>query len=85
MALSDTISELTGKSPATKNRVDLLLDKLKVDAPEDYKTLTFALRDKNLRPVVLTKAIRKEYGIATVTDHSISDWRSKNIAELTGL
>jgi hypothetical protein len=85
MALQDSLAELAGKSPARKNRVDLLLEKLKAEAPEDYKTLTFALRDKNLAHHVITKAIRKEYGIATVTDHSVGDWRSKNLRELTGL
>lgn len=85
MALSDTLSELTGNSPATKNRVDLLLEKLLDESPEDFTTLTLALQDKSIRPVVLTKAIRKEYGIATVTDTSVSHWRTKNLREVTGL
>jgi hypothetical protein len=85
MALQDSLDELAGKSPARKNRVDLLLEKLKAEAPDDYRTLTVALHDKNLRPVVLTAAIRKEYGTATVTDTSVSHWRSKNNAEVNGL
>lgn len=83
MALQDTLSELVGKAPATKNRVDLLLDKLA--GTPDGETLMAALRDKGLRPVVLTAAIRKEYGVATVTDTSVSHWRAKNLAEVTGL
>ena len=85
MALQDTLTELAGNTPAAKNRVDLLLDKLHREAPADHATLSAALHDASLRAVVLTKAIRKEYGIATVTDTSVSHWRRKNNAELTGL
>jgi len=85
MSLQDTLSELAGTAPATKNRVDLLLDKLKAEAPEDHRTLSFALRDRNLRAATLTQAIKKEYGIATVTDTSVSHWRKKNNVEVTGL
>jgi len=85
MALSDTLSELAGKAPATKNRIDILLDKLQVEAPEDFKTLTFALRDKNLAHHVVTKAIRKEYGHDTVKDDSVGEWRRKTQREVDGL
>ena len=86
MALQDTLSELVGTAPATKNRVDLLLEKLFADgADEDFTTLTLALRDLNLRAATLTQAIKKEYGIATVTDTSVSHWRKKNNVEVTGL
>lgn len=86
MALQDTLAELSSKGPAVKNRVDILLEKLKVEAPEDYRTLTFALRDKNLRAAALTKAIRQEYGIDTVKDQSVSEWRRKSTpAEVNGL
>lgn len=85
MALQDTLSELVGKAPATKNRVDLLLSKLEAAGSDDHDTLLAALRDKGLRPATLTKAIRKEYGIATVTDTSVAHWRAKNLAEVNGL
>ena len=86
MSLQDKISELAGKSPATKNRVEILLDKLKVEVPEDYRTLTFALRDKNTSSADLTKAINSEYGNETVKDGSVAQWRRKDSPpELTGL
>jgi hypothetical protein len=85
MALQDSLDELAGKAVAVKNRVDLLLDQLKAEKPEDYRTLTFALRDKNLRPADLTRAVRKEYGYHSVKDQSVSEWRRKNLAEVNGL
>jgi hypothetical protein len=85
MSLSETLLDLAGKAPASKNRVELLLGKLKVEAPDDYATLGAALQDLSLRPVVLTKAIRREYGVDTVTDTSVSHWRRKNLAEVDGL
>ena len=36
-------------------------------------------------PSTLTQAIRKEYGTATVTEHSVGDWRRQNLAEVNGL
>lgn len=85
MALQDTLTELSAKAPATKNRVDSLLVKLESEAPEDYRTLTFALRDRNIRSATLTQAIKQEYGIATVKDASVAEWRRKHNVEVTGL
>jgi hypothetical protein len=85
MALFETLAELEGNSPAKKNRVDLLLDKLSTTMPDDHATLLAALQNKTLRSVVLTKALRQEYGIATVTDTSVSHWRRKNLGEVDGL
>lgn len=80
MALSDTLNDVTHKSQ--KCKVERLL--ATVD-PEDALTLRQALTNHAVRPVVLTKALRKEYGTDAVTDHSVSDWRRKNLAEVTGL
>jgi len=33
---------------------------------------------------MLTKALRKEYGHAVVTDHSVGEWRRRNSTELLG-
>lgn len=79
MALLDTLTELSGKSPASKSRVDILLDKLILEAPEDYKTLQQALRDPSLPHHVITKSLRREYGNAVVTDSSVGEWRRKNL------
>jgi hypothetical protein len=87
MALQDTLTELTGKGPAAKNRVELLLDKLAAESPDDFKTLSIALRTpaSQLPHHVITKALRKEYGTATVTDYSVGEWRRRHVAEVTGL
>ena len=80
MALSDTLSELTKN--ARRCKIERLLTT--VDA-EDALTLRQALSNPHVKPVTLTKALRKEYGADAVTNHSVSDWRRRNTVELTGL
>ena len=83
MALSDTLSELAGTGPATRNRVEILLDKLA--GGDDFPVLSSALRNKGLSAAALTKALRKEYGSDVVKDNSVAEWRRRNSTELTGL
>jgi len=80
MSLLDSLNVVT--APVSKNRVDLLLDKLE---GEDLATLNSALRNGDIRPFMLTTALRKEYGQEAVTDKSVADWRRRNISEVTGL
>lgn len=85
MALSDTISELSGNSPASKNRVDILLEKW--EGTQNGDELLAALLDENVRAAVLTAAIRRETKTHSVLkDGSVAEWRRKNSAqEVTGL
>jgi hypothetical protein len=83
MALQDTLTQITSTAPATKNRVDLLLDRLAGSA--DLPVLSAALRNKQIRGADLTKALRREYGADVVKDDSVSEWRRKNPAEVNGL
>jgi len=80
MSLKDSLDAVT--APVSKNRVDLLLDTLDGD---DLATLNSALRNSDIRPFMLTTALRKEYGQEAVTDKSVADWRRRNLAEITGL
>lgn len=82
MALQDTLKEVT--NDARKCRIERLL--ATVDS-EDALTLGQALTNPFVKPVTLTKALRKEYGHDAVTDHSVSDWRRKHSTsmEVTGL
>lgn len=81
MALLDTLNEISNAAP--KCRIERLLSTLGTD--EDALTLREALINKAVKPVVLTKALRREYGHDAVTDHSVSDWRRRNLVEVTGL
>jgi len=81
MSLKDSLDAVT--APVSKNRVDLLLDTL--EGTDDYTTLNSALRNGDIRPFMLTTALRKEYGQEAVTDKSVADWRRRNISEVTGL
>lgn len=83
MALSDTISQFAGRAPAQKNRVDILLDRLEGTADGD--TLKAALRDKSIRHATLASALRSEYGKDAATDHSVGEWRRRNLADVDGL
>lgn len=84
MALSDTLNELAGSGPATRNRVNLLLDKLKEEGSDDYTILLAAL-DGGVRASVLTKALRKEYGHDIVKDSSVAEYRRSRNSQVTGL
>ena len=85
MALSDTLSEITGNSVAIKNRVDILLEKWA--GTEDGETLLAALHNPDISSAALTKALRRETKAHDVVkESSVADWRRKNApAELTGL
>lgn len=82
MSLAKSLEAFTQTAPATKNRVDILLETL---TGEDLGTLTGALHNKLVRGADLTKALRKEYGHDVVRDSSVGEWRRKNLSELTGL
>lgn len=83
MSLLDSLQEFTASAPATKNRVEILLDRLA--GTEDLPTLSTALRNPAISGSTLTKALRKEYGHTVVTDNSVGEWRRRNLSELTGL
>ena len=85
MALSDTIAELSGNSPATKNRVDMLLEKW--EGTQNGDDLRAALLDENVSAAVLTAAIRRETKAHSVLkDSSVAEWRRRNAAkEIDGL
>ncbi|WP_346927344.1 hypothetical protein [uncultured Arthrobacter sp.] len=86
MALADSVTHFAGKAPATKNRVDLLIDRLGAEKSPDLPILLSALRDGSLRPSALTNALRKEYGHDAVKDTSVSLWRRQHlVTDVNGL
>lgn len=85
MALSDTLSELAGTGPARRNRVNILLDKLKEEGSDDYSILLDVLGNRQVSASTLTKALRKEYGHEVVKDSSVTEYRRHNNVSVTGL
>ena len=85
MALSDSLAELAGTGPATKNRVTILLDRLKEEGSDDFTILLDALGNPSLRSATLTKALRKEYGHDIVKDSSVTEYRRSRNSQVTGL
>lgn len=85
MALADAISEISGKSVAPKNRVDMLLEKW--EGTPDGETLLDALHNKNITSAALTRAIRQEcHARDVVKDKSVEEWRRVNAdTEVNGL
>lgn len=84
MALSDTLTGIVQNSPAARCRVETLLERL--EGTPDHEVLMAALRNKDIRAVDLTKALRIEYKDSTVVrDSSVSDWRRKHLREVDGL
>lgn len=83
MSLSSTLSDITSKAPAPRNRVDILLDKLE---GEDLETLQAALRNPSVSSASLTKAIRIEYhDLDVVKDSCVDRWRRKHLTDVDGL
>lgn len=86
MALSDTLADLAGTGPATRNRVSILLDTLKDGGSDDYSILVEALDNRTYSSAKLTKALRTEYGHDVVKDNSVAEYRrSYGRVELRGL
>ena len=85
MALSDSLAELAGTGPATRNRVTILLDRLQEEGSDDYSILRDALGNRNLSSAKITQALRKEYGHDVVKDNSVDAWRRTTNANVTGL
>lgn len=82
MSLENTLLSFTSSAPATKNRVEILLDTLE---DGDLSTLQAALRNTGISGSALTKALKKEFGEEAVKDNSVAEWRRRNHSELTGL
>lgn len=85
MALLDTLNDLAGTGPATRNRVSILLDRLKEDGSDDYTILLDALGNTSLSSAKITQALRKEYGHDVVKDNTVVEYRRTRRSELTGL
>lgn len=83
MSFAESLISVSQSAVATRNRVDILLDKL--DGTEDGDTLKAVLLNTSIRSATITQALKKEYGPGTVKDGSVAEWRRKNLAELTGL
>ena len=86
MALSDTLSEFAGTGPARRNRVSILLDRLKEEGSDDYTILLDALSNsEEYSSFKLTQGLRREYGHDIVKDSSVSEYRRARNAQVTGL
>lgn len=83
MALSDALAEITPRSIATKNRVDILLEQL--EGSEDHGVLLDALHNSRISSAALTRALLKEYGPQAVKELSVATWRRNNSADVNGL
>lgn len=85
MSLSTTIAEISGKSVAPRNRVDILLAKW--EGTEDGETLLDALNNPDITSAALTKALRREtHTHSVVKDTCVAEWRRRNAStEVNGL
>lgn len=78
MSLLDSlVGEVSKKTPAAKNRVAILLDKLQ--GTEDYDVLVSALNDPaKFSHAALTRALEAEYGEGAVKKSSVREYRLNN-------
>lgn len=63
---------------AAKNRVELLLDELEQDEPEEYEALIHALQDLTVSNASITRTIKRLWGADKVKDTSVRAYRAKN-------
>lgn len=84
MSLENTLTLITGKSVAPKNRVDILLEKW--EGTEDGETLLAALHNMEISSAALTKALRQEcHARDVVKEGSVAEWRRRHVdVELLG-
>lgn len=66
------------KSVAPKNRVDLLLDQLEQDEPDEYEALVHALEDTTNSNASITRTIKRLWGEDVVKETSVRSYRVQN-------
>ena len=74
----DQLQQVTKKSVAKANRVDLLLARLKEEEPSNYEALVAALSNHEITHASITRTIRNCWGYEAVTSTSVREYRTKN-------
>lgn len=77
-AFAKALNEDNQKAVAPKNRVELLLDRLEQDDPEDYEALINALKDTTVSNASITRTIKRVWGEDTVKETSVRSYRTQN-------
>ncbi|ALY08439.1 hypothetical protein SEA_THUNDERCLAP_45 [Arthrobacter phage Thunderclap] len=78
MRFSEELAKTNGVSVAPKNRVELLLEDLAANDPENYTALLEALKETTNTNAAITRTIRKVWGQKAVTDTSVREYRHRN-------
>lgn len=72
------LAQVTKASVAKGNRVDILLDRLEQEDPENYENLIAALKNITITNASITRTIRNCWGFDAVTNTSVREYRHKN-------
>ncbi|ASX99273.1 hypothetical protein SEA_MOLIVIA_49 [Arthrobacter phage Molivia] len=75
---SDALNADNARAIAPKNRVELLLDELEQDDPDNYEALIQALKDITNSNASITRTIKRIWGEDTVKTTSVRDYRVQN-------
>lgn len=75
---SEALNAENESAVAPKNRVELLLDELRQDEPEEYEALFYALEDTTVSNASITRTIKRLWGADRVKDTSVRAYRAKN-------
>lgn len=72
------LAATTKKSVAPKNRIDLLLEELKLNDVENYAAVLDALEDSSVSNASITRTIKRLWGADKVKDTSVRAYRAQN-------
>lgn len=72
------LAATTKKSAAPKNRVELLLEQLEQDDPENLTSLMDALHNLTISNAAITRTIKRIWGEDAVKETSVRSYRAQN-------
>lgn len=75
---ADELAAVTTKAVARKNRVELLLEQLSPEDPENYAALVDALEDTSISNAAITRTIKRVWGEDAVNQTSVRAYRVQN-------
>jgi len=75
---AEELHKTNSKAVSPKNRVELLLEELDANEPENAASLREALEDFKVSNAAITRTIKRIWGEDTVKETSVRSYRAQN-------